>query len=1103
MKKTSLYILLALFTISCKTKSSDALFEKMDQTGIDFTNKVTDEKDNNIFKYRNFYNGAGVGIGDINNDGLADVFFTANQGPNKLYLNKGDFKFDDISVKAGFGAKKQWSTGVTMVDINHDGWLDIYVCNAGNMMHPEFRKNQLFINNHDLTFTESAAAYGLDNDGYTTHASFFDYDMDGDLDCFMVNNSPIPVNTLNYGNARDIRAENSNVADFLKGGGDHLFQNNNGKFTEVSAKAGIHGSLISFGLGVTIGDVNGDGWPDVYVSNDFFERDYLYINQKDGTFKDDLEKYMEHNSIASMGTDMADINNDGYPDIFTTEMLPDNDFRLKTTTSFDNIDIYRLKVNSGFYHQFMHNSLQLNNKNGKYKEIAHIAGVEASDWSWGEMMFDADNDGLNDIYVSNGIYRDLTNQDFIDFFANTMIQKMVLTGKKDEIGSIIDKMSSQPIANKMYHNNGDLTFKESAKDWGLDFPSFSNGAAYGDLDNDGDLDMVVNNNNMPSFIFKNKSREVNKNHFVGIKLKGAKENTNAIGAKINLFVQGQILTKEVIPARGFQSSVDYKQIFGLGKNSKIDSAKITWPNLTISTIQINKLDTVYIFDQNKTTSAPFVKLDEKVKPLFVETVSHFEKHVEDDHVDFYAERIIPRMLSQEGPKAATGDLNGDGLIDLFIGGTNGRGGNIYLLTSTGDYIKKTQAAFTPYNSMEDVAAVFFDADGDGDLDLLVGAGGNNKLGASGELNHRLFLNDGKANFTKQLNDFPQFNYNTGVMLPLDFDKDGDMDVFVGARNTPLKYGVAASSAIYVNDGKGHFTDQTASIAPAFINLGMVTSAAWNSINGTEQNQLVIVGEYMYPMVFNYSKGKLEEQKTNLSELFGWWQNIQIVDLDGDGRKDLILGNMGENGYLKPTAESPVKLWMNDFDGNESLDKILTRTVDGRDVPVFLKAEMQEQIPLIKKENLNYQIYAKKSFQELFKPELIEKAIVKKYNYCSSIIAWNKGNGQFEIQKLPAAVQFSSLNAVLPIDLNQDNKMDLILGGNQFGFLPQFGRLDANYGLVMINKGKRHFELLEDRLSGLSITGQVRDIVALPTKTTNSILFIRNDDYPVLVKMNKP
>jgi enediyne biosynthesis protein E4 len=588
MPKTYLFLFATLFLFAC-TKSKDGqLFEKVENSGIQFTNTVTDEKDNNIFKYRNFYNGGGVGIGDINNDGLADVFFTANQGANKLFLNKGDFKFEDISNKAGFSKKDQWSTGVTMVDINNDGWLDIYVANAGNMMQEDLRKNQLFINNHDLTFTDSAEAYGLANNGYTTHASFFDYDMDGDLDCFMVNNSPIPVNTLNYANARDIRAENSAVADFLKGGGDHLYKNEGGKFVEVSAEAGIHGSLISFGLGVTIGDVNGDAWPDVYVSNDFFERDYLYINQKNGTFKDEIESYTEHNSIASMGTDMADVNNDGYPDIFTTEMLPDNDFRLKTTTSFDNIDIYRLKVASGFYHQFMHNALQLNNKNGKYKEVARFSGVEASDWSWGEMIFDADNDGYNDIYVSNGIYRDLTNQDFIDFFANTMIQKMVLSGKKDEISSIIEKMSSQPIPNKMFRNNGDLTFKDMGKDWGLDIPSFSNGAAYGDLDNDGDLDMVVNNNNMPSFVFKNKSREKNKNGYIGFKLKGLPENINAVGAKINVFIQGQILSKEVIPARGFQSSVDYKQIFGLGKFTKIDSVQVIWPNLTQSILKNSK-----------------------------------------------------------------------------------------------------------------------------------------------------------------------------------------------------------------------------------------------------------------------------------------------------------------------------------------------------------------------------------------------------------------------------------------------------------------------------------------------------------------------------------
>jgi hypothetical protein len=1100
MQKIYLLLFVSIFLFAC-TKSKDAqLFELVENSGIQFTNTVTDEKDNNIFKYRNFYNGGGVGIGDINNDGLADVFFTANQGANKLFLNKGEFKFEDISNKAGFSNKDQWSTGVTMVDINNDGWLDIYVANAGNMMQEDLRKNQLFINNHDLTFTDSAEAYGLANNGYTTHASFFDYDMDGDLDCFMVNNSPIPVNTLNYANARDIRAENSAVADFLKGGGDHLYKNEGGKFIEVSAEAGIHGSLISFGLGVTIGDVNGDAWPDVYVSNDFFERDYLYINQKNGKFKDEIETYTEHNSIASMGTDMADVNNDGYPDIFTTEMLPDNDFRLKTTTSFDNIDIYRLKVASGFYHQFMHNALQLNNKNGKYKEVARFSGVEASDWSWGEMIFDADNDGYNDIYVSNGIYRDLTNQDFIDFFANTMIQKMVLSGKKDEISSIIEKMSSQPIPNKMFRNNGDLTFKDMGKDWGLDIPSFSNGAAYGDLDNDGDLDMVVNNNNMPSFVFKNKSREKNKNGYIGFKLKGLPQNINAVGAKINLFVQGQILSKEVIPARGFQSSVDYKQIFGLGQFKKIDSVQVIWPNLTQSILKIQKLDTVYTIDQAKQNVQPFVIIQEKVAPLFEEVKSNFEKHSEDDHVDFYAERIIPRILSQEGPKATSADLNGDGLADLFIGGANNKGSQIYLQTSNGDFKPKPQNAFKPFESYEDVAAVFFDADKDGDMDLLVGSGGNNRLSNRGELNHRLFFNDGKANFTYSADAFPVFEYNTGVMVPLDYDLDGDLDVFVGARNTPLKYGVTPASALYQNNGQGQFKEVTSTVAPDFAKLGMVTSAVVGKLNNQGGASLIIVGEYMYPVMYVFEKGKMVEQATNLKGLNGWWQSIHMADIDGDGFQDLIIGNMGENGYLKPTPTSPVKLWINDFDGNESIDKILTRTVNGKDVPVFLKGEMQEQIPLLKKENLNYEIYAKKSFQELFKKELVEKATMKLYNYSSSIIAWGKGNGQFEIQRLPNEVQFSSLNAMVSTDVNADGKIDLVMGGNQFGFLPQFGRLDANYGLVLINKGKRVLQVVEDKQSGLAITGQVRDMLLIQQPKQKSVLFIRNNQVPVFMKI---
>ena len=1100
MPKTYLFLFVTLFLFAC-TKSKDGqLFEKVENSGIQFTNTVTDEKDNNIFKYRNFYNGGGVGIGDINNDGLADVFFTANQGANKLFLNKGDFKFEDISDKAGFSKKDQWSTGVTMVDINNDGWLDIYVANAGNMMQEDLRKNQLFINNHDLTFTDSAEAYGLANNGYTTHASFFDYDMDGDLDCFMVNNSPIPVNTLNYANARDIRAENSDIADFLKGGGDHLYKNEAGKFVEVSAEAGIHGSLISFGLGVTIGDVNGDAWPDVYVSNDFFERDYLYINQKNGTFKDEIEAYTEHNSIASMGTDMADVNNDGYPDIFTTEMLPDNDFRLKTTTSFDNIDIYRLKVASGFYHQFMHNALQLNNKNGKYKEVARFSGVEASDWSWGEMIFDADNDGYNDIYVSNGIYRDLTNQDFIDFFANTMIQKMVLSGKKDEISSIIEKMSSQPIPNKMFRNNGDLTFKDMGKDWGLDIPSFSNGAAYGDLDNDGDLDMVVNNNNMPSFVFKNKSREKNNNGYIGFKLKGLPQNINAVGAKINVFIQGQILSKEVIPARGFQSSVDYKQIFGLGKFTTIDSVQVIWPNLTQSILKIQKLDTVYTIDQATQIVQPFVVQQEKLAPLFEEVKANFEKHTEDDHVDFYAERIIPRILSQEGPKAASADINGDGLADLFIGGANNKGSQIYLQLTNGDFKPKPQAAFSAFTSYEDVAAIFFDADKDGDMDLLVGSGGNNRLSNRGELNHRLFLNDGKANFTHLADAFPVFEYNTGVMVPLDYDLDGDLDVFVGARNTPLKYGVTPSSALYQNDGSGKFKDVTSTIAPDFLKLGMVTSAVWGKITNKQSSSLIVVGDYMYPVIYAFEKGKMVEQASNLNGMSGWWQSIQMADIDGDGFQDLIIGNMGENGYLKPTPTAPIKLWINDFDGNESIDKILTRTIDGKDVPVFMKGEMQEQIPLLKKENLNYEIYAKKAFQELFKKELVDKAAMKIYNYTSSIIAWGKGNGQFDIQRLPNEVQFSSLNSMVSTDVNADGKTDLVLGGNQFGFLPQFGRLDANYGLVLINKGKRVLEVVEDKQSGLAITGQVRDMVLFQQGVQKKVLFFRNNQAPVFMKL---
>ena len=574
LQRLFLFAIVTLFFSNCSKDKTNTLFTQLpsSDTGIDFINEVKNGEDMNIFKYRNFYNGGGVAIGDINNDGLSDVYFTSNLGKNKLYLNKGNFKFEDISLKAGVEGKKVWSTGVVMVDINADGLLDIYVCNAGNSKGSQ-QNNELFINNGNLTFTEKAEAYNLADTGITTHAAFFDYDKDGDLDVYILNNSFIPVSSLNYSNKRELRDKDWDVADILKGGGDKLLRNDNGKFVDVSEAAGIYGSLIGFGLGVTVGDVNGDLFPDIYISNDFYERDYLYINNKNGTFSEKIQDWTMHLSQSSMGADMADVNNDGKADIFVTDMLPEPDDRLKTTTNFENYDLFTRKLNLDFYTQFMQNTLQLNNGNQQFSEIANYAGVAKTDWSWGALLFDMDNDGLKDIYVCNGIYHDLTNQDFMDFFANEVMQKMVITGKKAEIETIINKMPSTPIPNYAYKNNANLTFSNQAQNRGFDTPSFAPGAAYGDLDNDGDLDLVVNNVNMEAFVYKNNAEKNKQNHFVKVKLKGDQQNKFAVGSTVELFSGSEILRQELIPSRGFQSSIDYTMTFGIG-NKKIDSLQV-------------------------------------------------------------------------------------------------------------------------------------------------------------------------------------------------------------------------------------------------------------------------------------------------------------------------------------------------------------------------------------------------------------------------------------------------------------------------------------------------------------------------------------------------
>lgn len=1104
MRLYGLSIFLFFFLGACSSKevvTPDKLFEKVsaEESGISFVNEIENTPDFNIFSYRNFYNGAGVALGDVNNDGLTDIYFTRNSGQNKLYINKGNFQFEDVTDSAGVGGSKAWSTGVVMVDINNDGLLDIYVCNAGYVKGDD-QENELFINQGDLKFTEAAAQYGLNQNGYTTHAAFFDYDLDGDLDVYILNNSFIPVNTLNNSNRRELDSEDWPVRDFLKGGGDKLLRNENGFFQDVTDEAGIYSSLIGFGLGITIGDINNDHLPDMYVSNDFYERDYLYINQGDGTFREDIKNWMEHLSLSSMGADMADINNDGYPEIFVTEMLPDSEYRLKTKTLFEKYSTYYLKLQRDFYHQYMHNTLQLNNQNNAFSEVAWYSGVAASDWSWGALMFDADNDGYRDIYVCNGVYQDVTDQDFIDFFADEVVQKMALTGEKEEMEKVIARIPSEPQLNKMFRNRGDITFADIGPEWGFDKPSFSNGAAYGDLDNDGDLDLVVNNLNQEAFIYRNRTSQQESRHYLGVSLKGSRQNTYAIGAKISAYRSGEVLNFEVIPTRGFQSSVDYRTLFGLGNDPTVDSLVVVWPDRTSSLLLRPPVDTMLTLDYtsvHRRAISPAQPPEQAVASTWLREVdSPFADRPEDDFVDFFQEGLSMRMLSREGPRAAVVDLNNDGLDDVLIGGAAGTPAQLYLQRA-GKLELQKQNTFEAAAGYEDTAICFFDADGDGDQDVFLGSGGNHRPAGSRPMQDRIYLNDGKGNFSASPSALPINGLNTSVVLPWDVDADGDLDLFVGSRSIPNQYGVPPRSFLYENNGEGRFRDATGRIAKELLQLGMVTDATLADLDGTGQLTLVIVGEWMAPMFFEMQQGQLVQRESDLSDHHGWWFNVEAEDLDGDGDQDLILGNRGENFYFSGDQERPAKLWVWDFDRNGSMEKIITRTVDGKDMPVPLKKELTEQIVSLKKQNLKHTEFATKSIQDLFEPEVLRQAKVWTANYFKSAVAYNNGNTSFSLQALPTDVQLSCVCGIFCSDLNGDQLPDLILAGNDGGFTPQFSKLDASFGHVLQNRGAAGFESLQAAESGFFLRGDVKQLLELKIDGVPYLLATVNNAAPKL------
>ncbi|PID68594.1 MAG: RNA-binding protein [Flavobacteriales bacterium] len=1098
MQKLCIAFAVFMVLVSCKNKTSEtkpeqyknALFTKMNpnQTGLDFINKVDSEKDFNIFKYRNFYNGGGVAIGDINNDSLPDVYLTANRGKNKLFLNKGGFTFEDISEKSKTVGSRSWSTGVVMVDINADGWLDIYVCNAGNVKGDD-QKNELYINNGDLTFTEKAEEYNLADSGFTTHTAFFDYDNDGDLDAYILNNSFIPVSSLGYTNKRKLRSQDWDLPEMFKGGGDKLLRNDNGKFTDVSGEAGIYGSLIGFGLGVTIGDVNDDLWPDIYVSNDFYERDYLYINNGDGTFTEDIKNRMSHLSLSSMGADMADINNDGNPEIFVTDMLPENDERLKNTSDFERYDVYQLKKSKDFYNQYMQNTLQLNNGDNTFSEIAFYSGVAQTDWSWGALLFDMDNDGYKDIFVCNGIYRDLTNMDFMDFFANEIYQDMAISGVKTQQDSIINSMPITPIVNYAFQNNKDLTFTNQTKNWGFATPGFSNGAAYGDLDNDGDLDVIINNMNMPLFVYENQSKK----NYLKINLKGEKPNTFAIGSIVELFVNGQILRQELIPSRGFQSSVDYTMTFGLGKVSKIDSLRVIWPNRKVQSLGVTKANqTLYL----KIEDAVHPYVPRKIEPqktYFAEVQNRLMVHKEDSYIDFNYESLIPKMQSKEGPAIAVADIDNDGNDDIFIGGAYDQKGQLYLQKRSGGFVPDR---FTTDAIFEDTCAKFVDIDNDKDMDLIIGSGGNFQGARTGI---RAYINDGKGNFGDYII-LSRSQSNISSIAPYDFDNDGDIDLFVTGLNVVGVYGVTPQNMLLENDGNGNFKNVTDIKASATKNIGMSTYAIWQDIDDDGRKDLIVVGEWMAPKIFKNNNRELVEMVTNLGEYSGLYNTIASTDLDNDGDMDLILGNRGLNAAYNADKKQPAKMYINDFDNNGTTEQIFTRTIDGRDFPIHLKRELTGQINSLKKQNLKFSEYAVKSIDELFPKEVLAASEVKTITTFASLVAYNNGNGKFTVKKLPDTAQLSCICAIICEDLNKDGNKDLVLAGNNFNLKPQFSRLDALHGLILLNQSEEGFKDLKN--SGFKVFGEVKEMQWFTDKNGKRYLLVAvNNEQPKVFRVN--
>ena len=1101
MIKTVLHVIqnacFICFLFSCNSKSNrenyqppaDPLFVQLSatETGLNFSNPVQDGGEYNILTYRNFYNGGGVAIGDINNDQLPDVFLTANLEESKLYLNKGNFKFEDITPSTGIKSKKGWRTGVTMADVNADGWLDIYICNSGDIKGDD-RENELYINQKNNTFKEQAEEFGLNDRGYTTHISFFDYDLDKDLDAYILNNSFVDVAKFDLDSAR-------NIIDTL--GGHKLMRNDNGRFVNVSQQAGIASIKIAYGLGVSVSDLNGDMYPDIYISNDFYEKDYLYMNQKDGTFKDELPRRMAHISSSSMGADVADLNNDGYMDIVTTDMLPEDEYRVKTMNRFEDYHVENMKYRSTFHYQYPQNSLQLNNGDAMFSEIGWYSGIAATDWSWGALVFDFENDGNKDIFISNGISRDITDMDFSEFLANKSEVKKIVTEKgRFDFRDFLPFIPSTKLSNYAYVNQKNLTFKNESQQLGLADPSFSNGVAYGDLDNDGDMDLVVNNLNDPCFVYRNESDKKKNNHFLKIAFDGLSPNLFGVGTKVILY---QGANKQVIqnfPVRSFQSCVDTKIIFGLGKTAKVDSLEIVWPDFAMQTLYDVASDKELIVHQKEATKK-FIPSSISAGILFVDKTKNYfpnpPQHKENIYVDFDVERLIPYMLSREGPKMAVGDVNGDGRQDLFVGGAIDDPGKL-LLQTTGGFVLSQQPALEKDKDKEDAGAAFFDVDGDKDLDLLVASGGYQYDEGSSLNASRLYINNGSGSFSQ--GQMPEVFVNASCVKPFDYDKDGFTDVFIGGRAVSGNYGKPAKSFLLHNEN-GKLVDKT----PANLRtVGMVTDACWSDVTKDGFADLMVVGDWMPVTLFINNNGVLSNKEI-VNNSAGLWNCITESDIDRDGTTDFLLGNWGFNSRLRAAPDKPMELFVNDFDKNGTSECILTYYwPDGKSHLFNSKVDITSQLPALKKKFLLYKDYAGKSINEVFDEETVNKSTKLQIQTLASSILRRKGDS-WALEPLPDMAQTAPVCAIIAEDLNKDGNTDIFIGGNLYDVKPDLGRLDANTASIFLGNGKGSFQYLAKTKSGFNFQGQVKDATSIVVNGKKIILFARNNEPLVSLEQN--